>query len=193
VSAQSLPHLSPEEYLAIERQAEFKSEYYQGKMYAMAGGTPIHSLIKMNFGSEIRNALKSGRCLVFDSDLRVRVSPTGLYTYPDLSVVCGKAAMADDQDDTLVNPALIVEVLSKRTEAHDRGFKFSQYRTIGSFKEYVLVSQAEPRVECFRRQPGDEWVFTETIGLEAVVTLDSIQCQVAMAEIYRNIDFALAN
>jgi Uma2 family endonuclease len=192
VSAQSLPYLTPEQYLAIEREAEFKSEYYQGKMYAIAGGKRVHSLLKVNFGIELGSALKHQGCLVFDSDLRVRVSPTGLYTYPDISVVCGEPSMADDQDDTLLNPKLIVEVLSKSTEADDRGFKFAQYRTIESFEEYVLVSQAEPRVERFRHQPGGQWVFSDTVGLDTVVTLESIDCRVPMAEIYRKVDFKLA-
>jgi Uma2 family endonuclease len=197
MSAQSLPYLSPEEYLTIEREAEFKSEYYQGKMYpmegpyAMAGGKRVHSMLKMNFGIELGTALK-GRCIVFDSDLRVRVSPTGLYTYPDISVVCDKPLMLDDHDDVLLNPKLIVEVLSKSTEAHDRGLKFVQYRMIESFEEYVLVSQAEPRVERFRRQPGGQWVLSDTVGLDAVVVLESLECQILMAEIYRNVDFALA-
>jgi Uma2 family endonuclease len=190
VSAQSLPYLTPEQYLAIERVAEFKSEYYQGKMYAMAGGKPIHSLIKTHFLTQLDLALEGRHCFVYDSDLRVRVSPTGLYTYPDVSVVCGEPVFFDE--DTLVNPKLIVEVLSKSTEAHDRGLKFAQYRTIESFEEYVLVSQAEPRVERFRRQPGGQWVFSDTVGLDAVVTLESIECQVPMSRIYRKVDFTMA-
>jgi Uma2 family endonuclease len=192
MSAQSLPYLSPEQYLAIEREAEFKSEYYKGKMYAMAGGTTVHGMLAMNFGGELRSLLKNRRCFVYGSDVRVRVSPNGLYTYPDISAVCGEPAVSDEHADTLLNPKLIVEVLSKSTEAHDRGFKFAQYRMIDSFEEYVLVSQAEPHVERFRRQAGGQWVFSDTVGLDAVVTLESLECQIPMAEIYLNVDFTMA-
>src|SRR5438132_1113204 len=121
MSAHSHSRLTPEEYLAIERAAEFRSEYYQGLMYAMAGGSPSHSWIIGNTAGELRSALKRGPCRVSSTDLRIRVSAKGLYTYPDVVVVCGEPRFADDQKDTLLNPIVLIEVLSPSTEAYDRG------------------------------------------------------------------------
>lgn len=119
--------LTPAEYLEIERAAPCRSEYFDGEMFAMAGGSPRHSLIKVNIGSEIRERLKRSSCTAYDSDLRILVSATGLYTYPDVSVICGPLEFQDQRQDTVLNPRLIVEVLSDSTEAYDRGKKFSHY------------------------------------------------------------------
>src|SRR5437868_4928738 len=132
--AQPIPGLTPEQYLEIERSAEFKSEYYGGTMYARAGGTYVHNLIIARTIFLLSQKLEGGQCVT--SDLRLRVSMEGLYTYPDVTVVCGPPKFADDQIDTLLNPSLIVEVLSKSTEAHDRGFKFAQYRRLQTLQEY---------------------------------------------------------
>ena len=123
------------------------------------------------------------------NDLRLRLSPDGLYTYPDVVVICGDPQFADDQRDTLVNPTLIVEVLSPSTEAYDRGFKSAQYRTIESLEEYVLVSQAEPRVEVFRRQPGGHWLLSEAAGLEASAHFESLDCSLKLGDIYDKVIF----
>ena len=152
--AQPLPRITPEEYLAADRAAEFKSEFYNGQMYAMAGGKAAHSAIIGNLTAGLHQALRDRPCVVYPTELRLRVSPTGWYTYPDIMVVCDEPRFADEQNDTLLNPTLIVEVLSPSTEAHDRGFKFAQYRKLDSLREYVLVSQSEPRVERFVRQPA---------------------------------------
>ncbi|MBI2950427.1 MAG: Uma2 family endonuclease, partial [Verrucomicrobia bacterium] len=141
--AKTAPRLSEAEYLEIERQAEFKSEFYDGEMFAMAGGSPQHSLVSVNTVAELRDKLKS-RCVVFNAGLRVKVEATGLLTYPDASVVCGPQRFFEE--DTLLNPGLIVEVLSDSTEAYDRGKKFEHYRQIASLREYLLVSQTEPRI-----------------------------------------------
>jgi Uma2 family endonuclease len=134
--------------------------------------------------------LKKRPCAVGSSALRFRVSPDGLYTYSDVLVICGEPKFADDQDDTLVNPALIAEVLSPSTEAYDRGFKSAQYRIVESLQEYALVSQAEPRVEVFRRQPGGHWLLSEAVGLEAVCQFESMDCAVPLAEIYSKVTFS---
>ena len=144
--------LTPEEYLEIERAADERHEYYRGQMYLMPGGSLRHSVISTNILSELSNALKRRPCIVVNSDMRMRVAEDGLYTYPDISVVCGDPKFADRRTDTLLNPSLIVEVLSPSTERKDRGFKFAQYRTLASLQEYALVSQEEHRVEVFRRQ-----------------------------------------
>jgi Uma2 family endonuclease len=188
VSAQPQPRLTPEQYLEIERAAEFKSEYYNGRMYAMSGASYKHVRITGNFAYRLRNCLEKRPCAVLTSDLRLRVAPGGLYTYPDL-VVCGEPKFADNQADTLLNPLLIVEVLSPSTEAYDRGFKFAQYRTLEPLQEYALVSQQEPRVEVFRRQSGGEWLLSESVGLDAVCRFDSVDCAVALAEVYDKVTF----
>jgi Uma2 family endonuclease len=189
MSAQPQPRLTPEQYLEIERAAEFKSDYYNGRMYAMAGGTHMHALIIFNLGRRLGNALEKRRCLVTASDVRMRVAPGGLYTYPDLVVVCGEPSYLDNRRDTLLNPRLIVEVLSPSTEAYDRGFKSAQYRALESFEEYALVSQTEPRVEVFRRQPGGQWLLSEFAGLHALCRFESVDAAVALSEVYDNVAF----
>jgi Uma2 family endonuclease len=190
MSAQPRPRLTPEEYLKIERAAEFKSEYYDGHMYAMSGGSYAHGLIIANIVAKLWQGLAGKGCSVTASDVRLRVSALGLYTYPDIAVVCGTPAFADDQADTLLNPALLIEVLSPSTEAHDRGFKFAQYRRLESLREYALVSQIEPRVEIFRRQASGEWLLSESTGLDGTCRLDSVGCGVALAEIYQQVSFS---
>jgi Uma2 family endonuclease len=175
--------------LEIERAAEFKSEYYNGRMYAMSGASYKHVVITCNLSRELGNILKKRPCTVLTNDLRLRVAPGGLYTYPDLVVVCGEPQFADNQADTLLNPLLIVEILSPSTEAYDRGFKFAQYRTLESLREYALVSQQEPRVEVFRRQSGGEWLLSDSAGLDAACRFDSVDCAVALAEVYDKVTF----
>ena len=189
MSAHPQPRLTPEQYLAIERAAEFRSEYYDGRMYAMAGGSRRHGIIIVNLASELRNALKKSPCEVTASDSRVCMSPDGLYTYPDIVVVCGPPQLLDGHKDTLLNPKVIVEVLSPSTEAYNRGFKSQQYRTLVSLQEYALVSQTESRVEVFRRQPGGSWLLSEFIGLNAVCHFDSLDCGIPLAEVYDKVSF----
>jgi Uma2 family endonuclease len=161
-------------------------------MYAMSGGSVPHSLIAGNLGRELSVALKKRPCMVFSSDLRVRVTPEGLYTYPDLSVVCSEPRLLDGRSDTLLNPALVIEVLSPSTEAYDRGFRSAQYRRVESLEEYALVSQTEPRVEIFRRQDAGHWLLSEFVGLEAACLFDSVQVSVPLAEIYDKVAFDAA-
>lgn len=181
--------ISPEEYLATERRAETKSEYLDGEVFAMTGVTRRHSLVTTNLVRELSQKLIDRPCEVHANDLRVLIPATGLYTYPDVTVVCGEPRFEDHEVDTLLNPILIVEVLSPTTEAYDRGKKFEHYGTIESLAEYVLVSQAAPRVEQFVRQDGGHWLFTATSGLDAKVLLPSIGCEVALAEIYHKVPF----
>ena len=191
MSGSAHPRLTEEEYLKIERAAELKSEYYEGRMYAMSGGSFAHAFIIGNLIRELGVALRKKPCTVVSNDLRVRISPAKFYTYPDIIVVCGPVKLADDgQKDTLLNPTVLIEVLSPSTEAHDRGFKFLQYRQLESLQEYALVSQTEPRVEIFRRQPSGEWLLSESAGLEASCRFDSAGCQIALKEIYHRVEFA---
>ena len=193
MSAQSQPRLTPEQYLEAERAAEFRNEYYNGHIYAMSGGSYAHFQIIGNLTGELHGALKKRPCSVGSSDLRLRVSLAGLYTYPDVIVICGEPKFADDQKDTLLNPTLIAEVLSPSTEAYDRGFKSAQYRTLASVQEYVLVSQAEPRIEVFHRQTDGHWLLSEAIGLEAVCRFESLDCSIPLAEVYDKVTFGFAD
>jgi Uma2 family endonuclease len=188
MSAQSQPRLTPEEYLALDRVAEICSEYYDGVMYAMSGGSFPHARITANLSGWLWQMLKGKPCVVASNDLRVRATPR-TYAYPDIIVVCGPEQLADDQKDVLLNPAVLVEVLSPSTEAHDRGLKFARYQTLESLQEYVLVSQTEPRVETYRRQPDHKWLYSETRGLDAICRFDSLTCEIPLSEIYDRVHF----
>ena len=188
MALQLKPRLTPQEYLSIERRAEFKSEFFDGEMFAMGGASEPHNIIVLNVGAEIRQHLKKRPCKVYVSDMRVKVSPTGLYTYPDVVVVCGKAEFDDRHFDTLLNPTLIVEVLSESTETYDRNRKFEHYRTLESLVEYVLITQRRPHIESWRRQPNQQWLLTESNGLDSVLRLDAIDCDLALAEIFDKVE-----
>ena len=188
MSLQPKIHPTPEEYLEVERKADYKSEYLNGEIYAMGGTSPRHVLIVTNIASELRNQLKNRPCMVYSTDLRVQVSPQGLYTYPDVLVVCDTPQFSDQRRDTLTNPTLIVEVLSKSTKDYDRGEKFEQYRAIKSFKEYVLVAQDKYHVEHFVRQSDDTWFFSETNRLEDTLELITIGCHLKISEVYDKVE-----
>ena len=187
--AEKGPPLTPVEYLTIERAAPTKSEFYDGEMFAMAGGTAVHSLIGTNVTGEFGNKLRGKKCVPYNADLRIQVQTTGLFTYPDLSVLCGPLQFADGTDDTVTNPTLLVEVLSPSTEAYDRGQKFLHYRQIPSLQAYLLVSQHEPLLELFVRQDGNKWSLREATGLAAQLEIPSIETTVSLAEIYAGVTF----
>jgi Uma2 family endonuclease len=180
---------TPEEYLELERKAEHKSEYVNGEIYAMAGASAAHITITGNLWGEIRVQLKGKPCRSYAIDMRIRIDETGMYTYPDLVVVCGRQLFGDRRQDTLTNPTLIIEVLSPSTEAYDRGDKFAHYRRLESLQEYVLVSQDKVRVERFVRQ-GDDWLFSDISDAAATLKLASIGCEVPLADIYTDVDFS---
>lgn len=188
-SAARSTRYTPEQYLAMERSADFKSEYDGGFITAMAGASTRHNLIALNMASEIRSRLKGRRCMVFMSDMRLCVNSTGLYTYPDVMAVCGEGEYLDAEVDTLLNPTLIVEVLSTTTESYDRGRKFGHYRRLASLKEYVMVAQDEVRVERYNRQ-GDFWVLAEFTSLDDTLRLESIECEIPLREIYDKVELS---
>src|ERR1700694_4022877 len=171
-------YLSPEEYLTLERKAEFKSEYMDGVVYAMASASKRHNLIVANIIITIGAQLKGRPRRVCPSDLKVRVPNPKRYFYPDVSVVCGDDEFADDEQDIILNPTLIVEVLSESTAAFDRGKKFLSYQQIESLQQYLLVSQDEVLVEGYARQGSDGWLYTKVTGLEGVLGLQSAQCNI---------------
>lgn len=188
MSSQPKLRLTPEEYLTLEREAEYKSEYFAGEVFATAGASARHVLIVTNVVRELGTQLRRRPCTVYASDLRVRVSATGLYTYPDVVVVCGEPQWADDQRDTLLNPTLIVEVLSDSTKDYDRGGKFEHYRTLDSLAEYLLVAQDKVHVEHFVRQPDNRWMLSETNNLSDTITLEAIGCTLDLAEVYDKVE-----
>jgi Uma2 family endonuclease len=175
------------EYLRLEEAAEFRSEYIDGQMVAMAGGTLNHALISSNLVGEFRTKLLASDCKVFGSDMRIRSSPSGIYTYADAAVGCGRLEVVDN---TLTNPVLIAEVLSDSTEAYDRGRKFGWYRQIGSLRDYLLVDQKRTLVEHFRREREGDWRMRDYSSLDAVVRVDSLQITIPAAEIYRGVDLS---
>lgn len=179
---------TPEQYLALERKAETKSEYINGRIYAMAGASREHNLIALNTAGELRTQLRERPCETYMSDMRVKVNATGLYTCPDVAVVCAEPRFAGDHRDTLLNPTVLVEVLSPSTEAYDRGDKFAHYRRLDSLQEYVLIAQDRVRVEHYARQ-GDQWLLTEFSGADDVLALVKVQCGVPLREIYAKVDF----
>jgi Uma2 family endonuclease len=187
--ASPIHRLTEAEYLEIERRAECKSEFLDGEMFAMSGGTRSHYLIASNLNRAIGNQLEGCPCVVYTSDMRVRIQPEGLYTYPDLSVACGEEEFADEHDDTLLNPTVVVEILSDSREAYDRGKKFALYRQIPSLREYLLVSQDKPLVEQYIRQDSGEWLLREVAGLESKLSLPSVGITIAMAKVYSNVRF----
>lgn len=179
-------HLTSAEYLALERKATTKSEYFNGQIYAMSGASRAHNLIVANLLSAVHAQLSERDCEVYANDMRVTVNATGLYTYPDVLVVCDEPRFEDASVDTLLNPTLLVEVLSPSTEAYDRGEKFSHYRHIESLQEYVLVSQNCMRVEHYLRQ-GEKWLLTEFSEAVDLLRLPSIDCELTLRKIYAKV------
>jgi Uma2 family endonuclease len=179
------------EYLAAERTAAYKSEYVRGEVFAMSGAALNHNRIAMNLSREISAQLKDRPCEVVGSEMKVRVELADCFFYPDLSGLCGDYEFYDERTDTYINPQFITEILSDRTERHDRGGKFQDYQTIPSLNEYVLVSQKSATVEVFAKR-GDHWIYQSILGLDANLVLESVGCEIPLSEIYRNVDFEMA-
>ncbi|MCP5195609.1 MAG: Uma2 family endonuclease [Gammaproteobacteria bacterium] len=175
------------DYLALERQADRKSEYLNGCIYAMSDASRNHNRITINLGAMLHTQLRGKSCEPFVNDMRVKVSPTGLYTYPDVIVACDEPRFEDDQLDTLLNPKVIIEVLSESTEKYDRGAKFAHYRTLDSLTDYLLVAQNQPSIEHFQRQADGSWRYSAAQGLEAEIDIPTIGCLLRLAEVYERI------
>ena len=185
VAAQT--YLTPEEYIASERKATLKSEYLSGEIVAMSGASNAHNLITMNTATQLYNQLVEGGCRVFSSDMRVGIGTGVSYFYPDIAVTCDKPRFEDDAFDTLVNPQVIIEVLSASTAGYDRGEKFIRYRQLESLQEYILISQDQVHVEHYLRQ-GKQWVLSEFSALENVLPLASIGAELSLNQIYRFVE-----
>jgi Uma2 family endonuclease len=181
--------ISEEEYLIREPEAEYKSEYIDGRAVAMAGASLRHVRIVTNLTVDLGQQVKKGPCEVYGSDMRLHVKAAGLYTYPDLTVVCGEPEMLPGREDTITNPKLIVEVLSKTTERYDRGRKFTHYKKLDSLEEYVLITQDRVCVERFTREKSERWASQQWTSIEDVLELPSIDCRVAVRDVYDRVKF----
>jgi len=190
MAAESYPFVSEGEYLARERLALDKSEYINGQIYAMAGASTRHVVISTNVTVSIGAGLRGKSCQPFNSDMRVRVNQTGLYTYPDLTIACPPLEFDDEQEDTLLNPTAIIEVLSPSTERYDRGEKFAHFRNVASLRDYVLIAQDQMRIEHFARQSDGSWLLRVAEAPEESVSFTSADCRLIVAEVYERVDFA---
>jgi Uma2 family endonuclease len=188
MASEPLQRLSPQDYLAFERQAEAKHEYVGGEVFAMAGASANHNLIVAHLVSQLDLQMLDRPCRVYPSDLRVAVAAEGPFYYPDVVALCDEPRFLDDETDTLLNPAVVIEVLSPSTEAFDRGLKFAHYRTIASLREVVFVAQGTVRVEHFVRQPDGHWLLSDHSTPEAVVELPSLECHLALSRIYDKVE-----
>lgn len=187
MSAIPKTYYTEEEYLALEREAPYRSEYYRGEIFAMAGGSDEHNTV----AGSIRDALTPqlrGRCRRYMFEMRLKILATGLYTYPDVMILCGPRHFTEDRPDTVTNPQVIFEVLSDSTEKYDRGKKFSHYQKVPSLQEYLLVAQNKPIVDHFIRDDGDVWTFRRYEALSDIITLPSIGAIITLAEIYEEIE-----
>lgn len=189
MSAVPKPRLTLSEYLLRENAAAFKSEFYRGEIFAMAGASPRHNSVVTKLIIGLGNRLLGKPCRPFTSDQRVRIPTSGLVTYPDVAVVCGPLEMDTEDRIAINNPSVILEVLSKSTESYDRGKKFDLYRELKSLREYILVSQDEPHVERFVRQDDGTWLLTVFKGVDAVLDLPTVGCSLPLAEIYNDVTF----
>lgn len=181
---------TPEEYLAQEEVAQTKSEFFRGEIFAMAGGTPQHNAIAANAVAELRQALRRFPCQTFGSDQRILVQENGLYTYPDVVVVCGRLQFAPNRKDTITNPVLIVEVLSDATRDYDRGARFELYRDIPTLRHYLLIDSSAVHVEYYRRQNGD-WLFNAYTRLDDVlaIPLEAGTIELHVRDLYDKVEF----
>jgi Uma2 family endonuclease len=185
-------YLTPRQYLEIERQADHKSEYFAGEIFAMVGASREHNLLATNVTRDLSEQLKERDCEVYAADMRVKVDVTGLYTYPDIVVACDEPQFDDEAVDTLLNPTVLIEVLSDSTEAYDRGKKFAHYRKLKSLREYLLIAQDRCHVEHYVRQADNRWLLSETYEPNDQITLPSINCTLQLAEVYDKVKFEQA-
>jgi len=189
MSTQSTTYFTAEQYLELEERAEYKSEYIDGRIFAMAGGTEVPSLIAINIGADLVLQTRRRPCRVYNSDMQIHVGAVGLYTYPDVSVVCGEPKFLNDRRRTLLNPNVIVEVLSPSTEAYDRGRKFEYYKTLESLMEYLLVASDRMHADLLTRQPDGRWILASADEPGETIELSSIGGRLVLADIYEKVEF----
>ncbi len=190
MSATNRSKLTGAEYLSLEHHAETRSEFIAGEVRAMSGASMKHTIIVGNLSGELHQQLKGKRCTVLTHDMRVKAESLGSFFYPDLVGICGPADLEQGVTDTLLNPTVVIEILSPSTEAYDRGEKFFHYQQIESLRQYVLVSQFKPRVEIYTRGVDGRWEYQVISGAEARLPLTSLEAEVSLAEVYRGVDLA---
>jgi Uma2 family endonuclease len=184
-----LKYYTPEEYLALEEAADYKSEYYQGDIFAMAGGSANHNRIAGNFYAVLNFAFASGPCDAFMNDMRLLIKQSGLYTYPDVMVACDQIEFVPNRTDTLTNPVLIVEVLSESTEGYDRGKKFEFYRAIPSLRHYLLIAQERVHLEYFQKMASGLWTLQEFNDLDDILKIETLGVEIPLNRIYNKVTF----
>lgn len=189
MSTQPVQKLTVPEYLALERTSEGKHQFYDGEVFSMGGASKAHNTIALNIGSELRGIFRDRDCVAYVNDMRVKVSDTGLYTYPDVIATCLNPKFDDDQLDTLTNPQVIIEVLSESTESYDRGRKFKFYREIETLSDYVLVAQDRISVEAFTREVDGSWKMRPYDSLSDSIEIASIDCSLRVEDVYLKVEF----
>lgn len=193
MSLQPKPHLSFEDWLAGERASlQGRSEYFGGEVFAMTGASAAHNAIVRNISGLLWTQMKGRPCQVFASDMKVRVRTADAGTYPDLVAFCDRPEFQDGRQDVLLNPSLIVEVLSDSTEAYDRGGKFALYRQLPSLREYLLISQHRVQAELYTRGADNRWTLSDFGALTDRIPLASVDCTLALAEVYDKVEFVVA-
>lgn len=180
---------TPEEYLALEEQVDYKSGYYQGEIFAMAGGSYNHNVITGNLYAVLNRFFESKSCTAFTSDMRLLVPQNELYTYPDVMVICGQPLFVKNRTDTVTNPIFIAEVLSKSTRDYDRGFKFESYRTIETFEDYLLIDQDRVHLEYFHKLEDGRWVLTDFNTADVSLRIESLELEIPISRIYNKVDW----
>jgi Uma2 family endonuclease len=187
----ALPHfnLTPEEYLKLERKAEFKSEYSSGHVYVLTGASWNHLQIVANLTTILRPPLRARGCTALPSELKVWIAARRKFFYPDITIVCGRPQFYDERQDVITNPTLIIEVLSDSTAAYDRGDKFLAYQQLDSLRGYVLVSQHQPAVEQYVKMENGAWQYMAHIGLESSLTLPAVDCPLALSDVYADVEW----
>ena len=175
--------MSEDEYLAFERNSDLKHEYIDGEVFAMAGASRYHNLMSVNVITTLRNQTKGSDCSVYPADMRVKILPLSEYTYPDISLICGEAEFAEGVFDSLVNPLVIIEVLSPSTEGYDRGKKFQKYRHMPSLQEYILIAHDSPRIERYYLNNAGNWELTDIMGLDNTLKLASVPYELALSDV----------
>jgi Uma2 family endonuclease len=193
MSTQPILHLSFDDWLAVERTAtDARSEFVDGEVFAMTGGSETHNIISVNIAAELRTQFKRRLCNVYAGDMKVRIDAANVGAYPDIMVVCGERQFYDQRRDIITNPALIIEVLSESTEAYDRGDKFAHYRTLPSLRAYLLIAQSRIGAELFGRQPDGCWLLSTYNSLSDTVPLQAVEASLALAEVYDKVQLPMA-
>lgn len=183
------PYITEEEYLILDRASTTKHEYFNGRIYAMTGAKEPHNLINGNTLASLHSQLRRKPCRIYASDMRVKVTKTGLNTFPDIVIICGQPELTDSTRDTATNPVVIIEILSDSTERYDRGMKFQNYRTLDTLRDYILIAQDHPHIEHFSRQDGGVWVLHEATGDTDTINILSIECTLSVEDVYEKVEF----